>query len=160
MRDDNKSRVIALVAVQGLLTGCGSNAPAKPAPNVAEVDLAVQPSLPQYPPRASSSAAPVDAVPKASAYGDKACCRGQNACRGLGECKTDANSCKGKNDCKGKGGCAPGDCAAPAGDVGPGKACCKGLNDCKGKGQCKTDQHGCKGLNHCKGQGGCASPDC
>jgi hypothetical protein len=35
----------------------------------------------------------------------KACCKGQNECKGKGSCKTDKNECKGQNECKGKGGC-------------------------------------------------------
>lgn len=37
---------------------------------------------------------------------DKHGCKGQNACKGNGGCKTGDNGCKGKNSCKGKGGCA------------------------------------------------------
>ncbi len=33
-------------------------------------------------------------------------CKGQNACKGLGGCKSGDQGCKGKNTCKGKGGCA------------------------------------------------------
>ena len=33
-------------------------------------------------------------------------CKGMNACKGQGGCKTGDNGCKGKNSCKGKGGCA------------------------------------------------------
>jgi hypothetical protein len=33
-------------------------------------------------------------------------CKGNNACKGQGGCKTGDNGCKGKNSCKGKGGCA------------------------------------------------------
>ena len=32
-------------------------------------------------------------------------CKGLNACKGQGGCKTSDNGCKGKNSCKGKGGC-------------------------------------------------------
>jgi hypothetical protein len=32
-------------------------------------------------------------------------CKGQNACKGLGGCKTANNGCKGQNACKGQGGC-------------------------------------------------------
>jgi hypothetical protein len=32
-------------------------------------------------------------------------CKGMNACKGQGGCKTGDMGCKGKNDCKGKGGC-------------------------------------------------------
>jgi hypothetical protein len=37
---------------------------------------------------------------------DKHACKGQNACKGKGGCKTDKNACKGQNACKGMGGCA------------------------------------------------------
>jgi hypothetical protein len=30
-------------------------------------------------------------------------CKGANACKGKGACKTSENACKGKNGCKGKG---------------------------------------------------------
>ena len=33
-------------------------------------------------------------------------CKGHNACKGQGGCKTGDNGCKGKNSCKGKGGCS------------------------------------------------------
>ncbi len=32
-------------------------------------------------------------------------CKGQNACKSQGGCKTDAHTCKGQNACKGQGGC-------------------------------------------------------
>ncbi|MEP6664564.1 MAG: hypothetical protein ABJC04_12965 [Verrucomicrobiota bacterium] len=32
-------------------------------------------------------------------------CAGQNACKGLGGCKTATHACKGMNACKGQGGC-------------------------------------------------------
>ncbi len=37
--------------------------------------------------------------------GDKHSCKGQNACKGHGGCKTDKHACKGQNACKGQGGC-------------------------------------------------------
>jgi hypothetical protein len=41
--------------------------------------------------------------------GDKAIaphdCKGLNACKGQGGCKTGNNGCKGQNSCKGQGGC-------------------------------------------------------
>lgn len=36
---------------------------------------------------------------------DKHACKGLNACKGKGGCKTESNACKGLNACKGKGGC-------------------------------------------------------
>ena len=32
-------------------------------------------------------------------------CKGMNACKGQGGCKTADHDCKGKNNCKGQGGC-------------------------------------------------------
>jgi hypothetical protein len=32
-------------------------------------------------------------------------CKGMNACKGQGGCKTTDHDCKGKNSCKGQGGC-------------------------------------------------------
>ena len=32
-------------------------------------------------------------------------CKGHNACKGQGGCKTGDQGCKGKNSCKGNGGC-------------------------------------------------------
>jgi len=37
---------------------------------------------------------------------DKPACKGQNACKGKGGCKTEKNACKGHNAGKGTGGCA------------------------------------------------------
>ncbi|HTQ03872.1 MAG TPA: hypothetical protein VMI54_08440 [Polyangiaceae bacterium] len=39
------------------------------------------------------------------ALSDKHDCKGQNACKGKGGCKTDTHACKGQNACKGQGGC-------------------------------------------------------
>lgn len=36
---------------------------------------------------------------------DKHDCKGKNACKGQGGCKTDTHACKGQNACKGQGGC-------------------------------------------------------
>ena len=33
-------------------------------------------------------------------------CKGMNACKGQGGCKSGDNGCAGKNSCKGHGGCA------------------------------------------------------
>ena len=99
-------------------------------------------------------------------------CAGQNACKGLGGCKTEANSCKGQNDCKGKGGChisAEDQAKLAAAMVASGTAqvaleqptttftgnACAGHNECKGMGGCKTEANTCKGQNDCKGKGGC-----
>ena len=79
---------------------------------------------------------------------DKHICKGHNACKGKGGCKTGETGCAGKNSCKGKGGCA----AAAA------KHDCTGKNACKGQGGCKSGDAGCAGKNSCKGKGGCAVP--
>ncbi|MGC4089211.1 MAG: hypothetical protein QM756_15270 [Polyangiaceae bacterium] len=41
----------------------------------------------------------------AQMQGDKHGCKGQNACKGKGGCKSDKHECKGQNACKGQGGC-------------------------------------------------------
>lgn len=144
---------LALLAVQGMLVGCGASSPATSTAGAPEVD--VEPTRTQYPPALTSSAP--DTPPQAEKA--KACCKGQNECRGRGECRTDAHGCKGKNACRGKGGCKPANAAPECGESVE-KACCKGMNECKGLGQCKTEQHDCKGLNECKAKGGCARSDC
>jgi hypothetical protein len=44
-------------------------------------------------------------VPTTSFAADEATvhCTGQNACKGMSECKSAKNSCKGMNSCKGQG---------------------------------------------------------
>ena len=37
---------------------------------------------------------------------EKHICKGHNACKGKGGCKSGDDGCAGKNSCKGKGGCA------------------------------------------------------
>jgi hypothetical protein len=70
-------------------------------------------------------------------------CRGLNACKGKGACKTAKNACKGKNVCAGQGACATAK-----------KHGCHKDNACKGQGGCgKT-----AGRNTCKGKGECAVP--
>ncbi len=161
MSDTNKNPLaLALVAVHGLLTGCGSSQPTTSGGTPVDVTLDTQPTRAEYPPAPSASSSG-PAAPQTQLGKAKSCCKGSNECKGLGECKTDANGCKGKNECKGLGGCAASDCKAdPGGTPGGGKACCKGLNECKGQGQCKTEQHDCKGLNQCKAKGGCAPSSC
>jgi hypothetical protein len=36
---------------------------------------------------------------------DKHTCKGKNACKAQGGCKTEKHACKGQNACKGQGGC-------------------------------------------------------
>lgn len=36
---------------------------------------------------------------------DKHTCKGKNACKGQGGCKSEKHACKGQNACKGQGGC-------------------------------------------------------
>jgi hypothetical protein len=91
-------KTVALTAVSGLvagLAGCGGSSEAAKAPE------------------GDSSAAPAgsEAAPAAAEAGAKHCCKGQNECKGKGNCKTDKNACKGQNECKGKGGCKAADCA-------------------------------------------------
>ena len=43
---------------------------------------------------------------KAADKAEKHVCKGHNACKGKGGCKSGDNGCAGKNSCKGKGGCA------------------------------------------------------
>jgi len=58
---------------------------------------------------ASKSDAPSSESPAAhtaaASGGEAHHCKGQNACKGQGECKTDQHACKGQNECKGQGGC-------------------------------------------------------
>ena len=42
---------------------------------------------------------------QADGAGDKHTCKGKNACKAQGGCKTDKHACKGQNACKGQGGC-------------------------------------------------------
>jgi hypothetical protein len=54
----------------------------------------------------TSSADPEAPKPTPIASGGEAhACKGMNACKGQGGCKTEAHGCKGMNDCKGQGGC-------------------------------------------------------
>lgn len=84
---------------------------------------------------------------KKDSTAEKHVCKGANACKGQGGCKTGDKGCAGKNSCKGKGGCATAE-----------KHSCHGANACKGQGGCKTGDKGCAGKNSCKGKGGCAVP--
>ena len=74
-------------------------------------------------------------------------CKGFNACKGQGGCKTGDNGCSGTNSCKGKGGCAT-----------VAKHSCAGQNECKSLGGCASGDNGCKAKNSCKGKGGCEVP--
>ncbi|MBI1367099.1 MAG: hypothetical protein GC162_00445 [Planctomycetes bacterium] len=71
-------------------------------------------------------------------------CRGLNACKGKGACKTAKNDCKGHNECAGQGACATAEHHS-----------CKGENACKGQGGC--GEHPGENAS-CKGQGTCAVP--
>ena len=54
----------------------------------------------------NSSAEPEAPKPTPVASGGEAHgCKGMNACKGQGGCKTEAHGCKGQNECKGQGGC-------------------------------------------------------
>jgi len=93
-----------------------------------------------------AAAAQKPANPAATAL-DKHACKGFNACKGQGGCKTGDAGCAGKNSCKTKGGCAT-----------VAKHGCSGKNDCKGLGGCSSGDNGCKTKNSCKGKGGCSVP--
>jgi hypothetical protein len=170
---------LAAAAVEGLLAGCASGAPAS---SVVTVDVATTASAsravaedkePTPARRAEPEKPPARVV-------DRHCCKGSNDCKGLGNCKVEGrHDCKGMNNCKGLGGCKSANCVDTADPIVPGMpvkaacgakgncrattqpACCKGLNDCKAKGWCKVEgKHECKGMNDCKGQGGCKPSTC
>jgi hypothetical protein len=87
----NMAKTVALTAVGGMvvgIVGCGSSES-----------------------NSNTPAAGTEAAPSASQAATKACCKGNNDCKGKGNCKVEGKwSCKGQNDCKGKGGCHPKDC--------------------------------------------------
>src|SRR5882672_5847348 len=99
----NVSYSLVAAAVSGILLGapgCGGSQtePMSPAPATSASDTMAAPA---------TSAAP---APEASAMGpemggEKHACKGQNECKGKGNCKTDKHACKGQNECKGQGGC-------------------------------------------------------
>jgi len=70
-------------------------------------------------------------------------CRGLNACKNKGACKTTTSDCKGMNECAGQGGCATAE-----------KHQCSGFNACKGQGGCGERP----GENSCREKGACAVP--
>jgi len=91
-------KALALTAASGLVAGLaacgGQHEPAKdPSAGAAE--------KPPSEPAAAAAEAPA---------GDKECCKGNNDCKGKGNCKTDKNDCAGNNECKGQGGCKAPDC--------------------------------------------------
>jgi hypothetical protein len=119
------SKKVVAAAVMGLFAGVTATTVAKASPG-------------------DKNAQYKEDAPKADSH----ICKGQNACKGKGGCKTGDAGCGGKNSCKGKGGCAA-------------KAAqheCKGKNACKALGGCKSGDAGCAGKNSCKGKGGCAVP--
>jgi hypothetical protein len=156
---------IAAAAMAGLLAGASSRASAS------TLNVPVAPAQSITASSGSTSTA-FDArlgtqAPSTLADTAKHDCKGMNACKGEGGCKTGDNGCKGKNSCKGKGGCKTN--AMPskllaANNLGSHvtladveKHDCKGMNACKGQGGCKTGDNGCKGKNSCKGKGGCST---
>jgi hypothetical protein len=80
----NFGKAITAAASAGLMLGalgCGNNKPGAEAP--------------------SSGGPAAGAAAEA-----KACCKGQNECKGKGGCAQEGKwACAGKNDCKGHGGC-------------------------------------------------------
>jgi hypothetical protein len=52
------------------------------------------------------ASAPSGGGEQTAAAGEKACCKGQNECKGKGGCAVEGkHGCAGSNECKGKGGC-------------------------------------------------------
>ena len=70
-------------------------------------------------------------------------CRGLNACKETGSCKTANNECKGKNACHGQSKCATATAHT-----------CHKDNTCKGQGGCEETA----GINKCKELGACDVP--
>jgi hypothetical protein len=85
---NNTRRIIATVAITGLLSGAAVHQAS------ARDDAGTN---------KGGTTAPGKAAKKVPKVQD---CAGQNDCKGLGGCKTDAHACKFKNACKGKGGCS------------------------------------------------------
>lgn len=94
------ARRLALAAVGGLVSGASACA-AQDGPATVYIAAAPEPteSAPAEPPE-----------PRRRARRDANCCKGMNACKGKGSCKTDRHACKGMNECKGLGGCRSVDC--------------------------------------------------
>jgi len=63
----------------------------------------------------------------------KHACKGLNACKGQGGCKTDKHACKGQNACKGQGGCKTDGDKGGGGKGGGDKASCAGPSGCGAK---------------------------
>jgi hypothetical protein len=84
--------MIATAAMGGLLAGAAMNVSASTSTHSQKASVQSQ----------LGSKAPVNAL-------DKHDCKGMNACKGQGGCKTGDNGCKGKNSCKGNGGCKSSD---------------------------------------------------
>jgi hypothetical protein len=83
----NVSQSLIAAAFGGILigaTGCASSKPAEEPPVTANT--------------ANREAPP----------GEKHGCKGQNACRHQGGCKTDTHACKAQNECRSQGGCKGG----------------------------------------------------
>ncbi|HEX2736135.1 MAG TPA: hypothetical protein VHM70_31255 [Polyangiaceae bacterium] len=55
----------------------------------------------------TTAIAHADGAPGKTKAGEagKHSCKGLNACKGQGGCKTEKHACKGLNECKGLGGC-------------------------------------------------------
>jgi hypothetical protein len=84
-----KSKLIA-AAISGIVVGASGLAHAAPIREMNSLgpDIGVQ---------------PLDGK-----SGEKHTCRGQNACKGQGGCKTEKHACKGQNACRSQGGCKGG----------------------------------------------------
>ena len=87
--------LLAAAAISGLMAGTTRAASANCGTlSAASGTVSVQPAL------AGTAASPMATM----AWGEHKC-KGMNACKGQGGCKTATHSCVGKNSCKGKGGC-------------------------------------------------------
>ena len=86
----NKTLTIAAAALSGMLVGSAARAASVVAAGVSGTSHQL------------TSNAGQKAIPMDSTAHD---CKGKNACKGQGGCKTSDNGCKGKNSCKGNGGC-------------------------------------------------------
>lgn len=93
-----RGKTMALTAVNGMILGLGGCASGA-------ADAVPTIEIPQRsePPEEPSAAAP-------TRVRVERCCKGMNACKGKGMCKTENNDCRGMNDCKGQGGCRSSDC--------------------------------------------------
>ena len=95
MKNLDLSKKVVAAAVCGLFAGVASTSVAKAAPGEKNANYK------------ADDAAKDDHVCKGCASASaKHECKGKNACKTLGGCKSGDAGCASKNSCKGKGGCA------------------------------------------------------